>query len=171
MDTGCAMSRVRLSVVATIGAALLAAGVTGCDPFALGDPPAGGWYAPAADVTGTSVDDRWDASDARLDGLYSVEYGGHGLVFGGCHHGEPCLWINAATYRIENADGRWSGTLTEMSAQEPDFIDATAVLTGEGAYEGLTAYLSIEGTQNGTPRFRGFIFPGPMPAIAVPSAG
>ena len=76
--------------------------------------------------------------------------------------------IGAATVRIDNADGAWVGTFTghyalpEEDVDASEGVDATNVLTGEGAYEGLTAVFryDVDGS------LAGVIVPGE--ALAMP---
>ena len=105
-----------------------------------------------------------DVSDPRLDGtwlatpindIYSGP-GSDGLVIG--------TW----TQRIENADGAWQG-----SHQTIDFPDGQTVggfgglyvMIGDGAYEGLTAFMTVteedldEGVVPDCPNIRGYIIP------------
>jgi hypothetical protein len=108
-------------------------------------------------------------SDPRLNGDYyvSVDMDFHGA---GAE-----VW--SYTRRIENADGAWQGSTTSanLPGAGPNTV-VTLVLTGEGAYEGLTA-LFEETYDNGTcsSEVRGLIIggeppPAPEPYIGEPAA-
>jgi hypothetical protein len=71
-------------------------------------------------------------SDPRLAGTYYVsyewdEYRGDGAP----------VRIGAATWRIENEEGAWQGSLTDAYLSDGEGASASTVLIGEGAYEGL----------------------------------
>lgn len=75
------------------------------------------------------------------------------------------LEISAVRQRIENEAGAWEGSLTELQVGS-EFHQAAGWLIGEGAYDGLTAY--VVATPDGT--VRGVIRPddgfGPPAAFA-----
>ena len=58
--------------------------------------------------------------------------------------------VQAATRVVENVDGRWVGTVTGLTGPnmdtDTDSDTDTVILHGEGAYEGLTAYVVIDCT-------------------------
>lgn len=98
------------------------------------------------------------ASDARLSG--EVTYTGHWRYYPGMFQ------IEAASRVIANDGGRWVGTATALAT--PSINTDTVVLRGEGAYEGLTAYLVMDySTEPAT--FVGAIFPGEMPSAPKPA--
>jgi hypothetical protein len=69
------------------------------------------------------------------------------------------IGVGASRAEIRSDHGAWVGTGTEY------FTDTgleTLILTGEGAYSGLTAYLNLDWGTIGRP-FTGIIFPGAMP--------
>jgi hypothetical protein len=78
----------------------------------------------------------WEASDPRLSatGTYTSnwnEVDANGLAY------------SASAYVLVNADGRWAGaSQTFGSPGGSEFL----ILHGEGAYEGLTAYVHIPAT-------------------------
>jgi hypothetical protein len=101
-----------------------------------------------------------DVSDPRLDGTwvatgindYHSGPGGDGPIIG--------TW----TQRIENADGAWQGS--HQTIDFPDGQNAGGgiaglyVMIGEGAYEGLTAFMVLaEERDLNCPNTRGYITP------------
>jgi hypothetical protein len=91
------------------------------------------------------------SSDPRLGGV--LTYVEDKVVFPGD------MGVGATRAEIRSDDGAWVGTGTEY------FTDTgleTLILTGEGAYAGLTAYLNLDWGTIGRP-FKGIIFPGEMP--------
>ena len=95
-------------------------------------------------------------SDPRLDGEVLIswqtdDYPGHTLGTG--------------TWRIETADGVWEGSYTRLEAEGISDHN-TAVLVGQGAYEGLIAVW--EQTFDGSGwDVTGAIFPAGPPPVAV----
>ena len=79
--------------------------------------------------------------------------------------------FQSAAWRIENDDGAWSGQGTalvhvgaEIAQDESTDFD-TVVLTGEGAYEGLTAYVHADWTEEPV-AVEGAVFAGEAPPLA-----
>jgi hypothetical protein len=94
------------------------------------------------------------ASDPRLSGKLTVTWdedqypaaGDAGIVWG--------------VTRIENDDGAWVGPMTGLDRPGEDLGTNTVWLVGEGAYQGLSAYMN-----NHAPGIlEGMIFPGEPPA-------
>jgi hypothetical protein len=108
--------------------------------------------------TGWDISNRWEASDPRLSGT-SDELS--------TWHRYPGFDVISTSLAVENEGGRWVGTSTGMG-DIGSFTDA-AVLHGEGAYEGLTAFLIIEWVPP-SGSFIGAIFPGGMPPFPEPPA-
>jgi len=76
--------------------------------------------------------------------------------------------FEAAAWYIENVDGSWSGQGTALvhggggiPRDEATNLD-TVVLTGAGAYEGLTAYVLADWTEDPV-AVEGVVFPGEAP--------
>jgi hypothetical protein len=67
--------------------------------------------------------------------------------------------IRTNTWRIENAEGAWQGTMVDVGG------GGTLILEGEGAFEGLYAALDVTNPSD----MRGVIFPAPPPP-PVPEA-
>ena len=97
---------------------------------------------------------RVDADDDRLDGAGSARSNSSKYPF-------P-LEVQAGIYDFANEDGRWVGTVTAFVEPTMDIDRDTVILTGEGAYEGLSAYLLIDWSSLPA-EFIGAIFPGEMP--------
>jgi hypothetical protein len=110
---------------------------------------------------------EWAASDPRLSG--EATYSGRWQLYDEPQEesGDPAA-TDAALYSIVNEGGSW---LCEASrAPEQPISDGdrhTLVFNGEGEYEGLTAYLTIDWRQ--APYvFSGLILPGEEPPYAEP---
>jgi hypothetical protein len=106
-----------------------------------------------------------EASDQRLSGDGFVRNGDIGFDF---DDGERFMLIVNQSVRVENADGAWSGggplyALPFTDSDEGAFgtDQPTWVLTGEGAYDGLTAVLRVDFGEEGT--FGGVVFEGDLP--------
>ncbi len=103
----------------------------------------------------------WEASDPRLSG--SVIYTGNWHSYG-----DGDLQVEASSVVLDNAEGRWIGTGTAMVAG--GLAMDTMILRGEGAYEGLTAYVVQDWAQGPVAAFTAAIFPGEMPVSPDPRA-
>jgi hypothetical protein len=94
-------------------------------------------------------------SDARLAGLMSISANGAGQDFA-----DGFANLESRTYRITNDDGAWTGSgdyIVAGGSEPPGFIEQeSVVLTGDGAYDGLVAYLFIEFT-SGNPELEAVI--------------
>lgn len=90
---------------------------------------------------------RWDLDDDRLDGKQEFQAVWDTNFEAGVHSG---------TIRIENADGAWSGTVQGVGPSMGTWQEFTS-LTGEGAYEGLSA--SLFGTSGSSGPLEGAIYP------------
>jgi hypothetical protein len=139
----------------------------------------------ATHVTGTASDKNWDASEAE----YSFGWRGvdqlRGMRFhetwewsderlpadktGICNqYGHPLndseeVYASACAYRLDGAEGSWSGTSTgyfEVISGSGFTLD---VYVGEGAYEGLTLVL-----QCGLTTCDGYILEGDLPTMPDP---
>jgi len=115
-----------------------------------------------------------EMDDPRVSGLLTIVANGSGQDFE-----NGFANIESRTYRIENDEGTWTGAGNYALAVRDDeaLIDLeTAILTGEGEYDGLTAFLSIEFT-GGNRNFEAVVVegapapvPDPVPATAVEDA-
>ena len=102
---------------------------------------------------------RVEADDDRLDGTGSARYNSSKYPY-------P-LELQAGIYDFANEDGRWVGTYTAFVEPTMGIDRDTVILSGEGAYEGLSAYLPIDWSGN-SGSFIGAIFPGVMPTVPTP---
>ena len=80
--------------------------------------------------------------------------------------------VGTGTWRIENRDGAWQGSFTNIKYPDSTTIVSTA-LVGEGAYDGLTALWE---STNHRPldcawAVRGLILEGDVPAAPEPYTG
>ena len=102
-------------------------------------------------------------SDPRLDGVYSISYDSDD------YESPTVTSIGTGTWRIENREGAWMGSFTNIKYPDSTTIVSTALI-GEGAYEGLTA---VWESTNHRPvecawAVRGLILEGHTPAVPEP---
>ena len=106
-----------------------------------------------------------NASDPRLDGNLTVC--GDSYRFG-ASDGAPI--IGSGTFRLVNDDGAWQGSdawAEWVDSGSGDLVElggGIIVLTGEGAYDGMSAVMTLSDWSH----VRGFIFGGAPPANPVP---
>ena len=106
-------------------------------------------------------------SDPRLEGTY--HFSGDFDEYRGS---EGTATIGAATWRIENAEGAWQGSLTHAWPSDSRDASASAVLVGEGAYEGLLVFWGEVGHLGSCSwDVRGLIVEGEPPAAPEPFIG
>jgi hypothetical protein len=112
----------------------------------------------------------WQASatmsDLRLEGNYYVSYDSDD------YRSPTVTSVGSGTWRIENEEGAWQGSFTNIKYPASTTIVSTA-LVGEGAYEGLTA---VWESTNHRPldcawSVRGLILEGEVPAAPDPYTG
>jgi len=110
-------------------------------------------------LEGVASTNKWNASDRRLSGTST--YTGNWLQYPAAG-----FQVEAATRVLENDDGRWVGTATAFADVNrnvgPPVNTNTVILHGEGAYEGLTAYVLTDYSERPA-TFVAAIFPGEMP--------
>jgi hypothetical protein len=116
------------------------------------------------DVRGLVREGPIEMSDPRLTGslVRVLNYSFHPVSSDGA------LVIQTDLWRIENDRGSWSGPTTAISGVDDIPIDFTTdlesvVLTGEGDYDGLSAYLIADWTPETGADIQGAIFAGEMP--------
>ncbi len=107
-----------------------------------------------------------EMSDPRLTGSLSrvLNFSVHPVGDDGA------LVIQTDLWRIENDGGSWAGPGTAMSGigEIPSDITVdleTVVLTGEGGYDGLSAYLVADWSPETGADMQGAIFTGEMPPL------
>ena len=105
-------------------------------------------------------------SDPRLEGDYSISYDSDD------YESPTVTSVGTGTWRIENREGAWQGSFTNIKYPESTTIVSTA-LVGEGAYGGLTA---VWEATNHRPvecawAIRGLILEGNVPAAPEPYTG
>jgi hypothetical protein len=164
-------------------------GVTAQEEEAASEAPTGtsfftGTYEPAPEPTveGTVsefddveqvrdmlLEDSIDTSDPRVSGTVSrtVNADFHTLS----DVGQVAYWTHA--WRIANEGGTWTGPgtgLSDSGSPTRAFFDTdTLLLTGEGGYAGLTAYLDLDWTQDPVV-VTGAVFAGEAPPFPEPPA-
>jgi hypothetical protein len=106
-----------------------------------------------------------DMSDPRLEGtLYLARDSDYYTLPGtGARPG-----FGARTYRIENDEGAWQGSAVYVDSADGTTYLGPTVMTGEGAYDGLTAILV---GPDQTDCITGYIIEGTIPAPPVPQPG
>ena len=107
-----------------------------------------------------------ETDDPRLSGTADiVTYGVHGV--GGDGFTETHFGSDVLT--LVNDEGTWSGRGTSALVldenNDPSVMQATWHLTGEDAYEGLSAYLNVWGWQ----AVEGVIAESPSATLEVPA--
>jgi hypothetical protein len=108
-----------------------------------------------------------DVSDPRLDGTWYASLDGDQYTL---PQGVPGPGVSTWTTRIENDEGAWQGSTVTVEFPDGESLRGPLVLTGEGAYEGLTA-VAIELDEDVCPNSRGYIINGAVPPPRVPSTG
>ncbi len=105
-------------------------------------------------------------SDPRLEGDYYISYDSDD------YESPTVTSVGTGTWRIENGEGAWQGSFTNIKYPDSTTIVST-VLVGEGAYEGLTV---VWESTNHRPlecawAVRGLILEGDVPAAPEPYPG
>ena len=102
-------------------------------------------------------------TDPRLSGLLTIH--GNGTTR---ELADGRAWIESRTYRIVNDEGAWAGSgrlVRGFSDELGDLFDQESMmLVGEDAYEGLIAYVFIDGFDLGTP-MKALIFEAESPPV------
>jgi hypothetical protein len=96
--------------------------------------------------------------DPRLTGTARALQNAYGFE-------DPSYGPRVHTTRLENAEGSWVGTGYAYQDPTTSGMHVYQILSGEGAYEGLTAILQLSQPVFGqTLETTGVVFSGPMPA-------
>jgi hypothetical protein len=105
-------------------------------------------------------------SDPRLTGTYYVAFEWDEYLPPGA---PGRVRIGAGTWRIENDEGAWQGSVTNAYLSDGAEAAASAVLTGEGAYEGMSVLWQEQDDWDAcTWDVRGLIIEGGPPAVPEP---
>lgn len=81
------------------------------------------------------------------------------------------MWVFARAVRLDAPNGAWVGSAHGVAGTDGNLM--LYELTGEGAYEGLSAFFGQDNSQWPVVRFDGRVFEGeipPMPEPLEPSA-
>jgi hypothetical protein len=109
--------------------------------------------------TGEVWSQTWEATDPRLTG--SATYHSTAYTF-------EDFELKAIAVRVENDEGAWVGTGREVFWAEPFGSIDMLELSGEGAYEGLSALLTEDGMHE-PHTLRGAIVYGGLPPFPEPA--
>jgi hypothetical protein len=106
-----------------------------------------------------------DMSDPRLSGTISSIYDQD--VYTGAAGDVSEFSVGAGTYRIENEAGSWEGpNIFLFEGSRGPITSDTGLLVGSGAYEGLSAFLVFDTSQDPA-IVLGAIFPGEPPPVVT----
>ncbi len=115
------------------------------------------------------VDTPVEATDPRFDGTLSREMNIDVHFLSDIED----ITVQSTAYLLENEAGSWAGTATSLThggrdIEREDATDVdTVILTGSGDYEGLSAYVLTDWTEEPT-AFEAAIFAGEMPPFPEP---
>lgn len=99
-----------------------------------------------------------DVTDPRLVGDIYQRWESDGYAV---PDGETGPTVAGMTWRIENDEGAWEGGQTELILSDGTQLQSLATMTGEGAYEGLTALIDTVSVDGGcTANVQGVIVEG-----------
>lgn len=179
------MRTMRLSLVGVVTLVLLA-GVTGIASAQAAEEPT--WAHVTGQDTGEWVElepagpSSWDGSveyqgvsrfimpmewsDPRLGEAMDIRE--QAVV----HTGDPASWeddmyVFSRAVRLDGPDGSWAGTARGVAGADGT-TQLHYALTGEGAYEGLSAMFAQDNSGWPTVRFDGWIFEGDLPPMPDP---
>jgi hypothetical protein len=143
---------------------VVVSGTLDCDVEAAASPAAdGSTVASTASILNLH---EWAASDSRLSG--EASYSGRWQLYAQPAEDSGSGASDAAAYAIVNDGGSW--LCTETRTSDPPRTDGephTVVFTGQGDYEGYTAYLQVDFSQ-APYAFSGLILEGDAPPYAEP---
>ena len=113
------------------------------------------------DAVGVVYVARFDSDDDRLTGDATITANWQFAD----PSGTPLL--AARTYELTNEGGSWVGQSHSLNADDLGVSVEMAVLTGQGGYEGLTAYVIMQWSPQSSPEatFVAATFPGEMPPL------
>lgn len=107
------------------------------------------------------------ATDPRFAGTHYYSWDANGYTPGSGDPGAPGIvgqagW--AEGHRIQNDEGAWQGWTVGVTLPDGTQVASPAVLTGEGAYEGLSAVLLVDDAGCFF-AYRGFVMEIPDPPV------
>lgn len=120
---------------------------------------------PEGDITGERLQDwAWrfpvvQISDPRLDG--TIVNTSNGYYFSDAAENEAGVYV--ALWSISNADGAWQGPTTNVLLPESGFGTTSTLLTGSGAYEGLSAFMQADWREDCGWDISGYVLEGDLP--------
>ena len=107
-------------------------------------------------------------SDPRLDGEWymSSDYVSYSVA-----GTDDRLHLQVESFRIENQEGAWQGSRTNVNIPDVGESALPLILIGGGAYQGFTAILAsvAAGAGGDCPNAKGYILNGSVPAPPVPA--
>jgi hypothetical protein len=111
-----------------------------------------------------------EVSDPRLDG--TLYHASNGDVYT-LPDNEAGPTFEMFTKRIENDEGAWEGSAVLLSSPDGTTYVGPTVMTGEGAYEGLTAIIANDPDTwaESSSCVTGYIIEGSIPAPPTPQTG
>jgi hypothetical protein len=107
---------------------------------------------------GDHTESSWESSDPRLSGMVTTT--GNRDIYQGA-----AVMVESVLLEVANDGGRWVGPMTRGKVGSD--YRASAVLRGEGDYEGFTALVFLD--FGVTPSGIAAVFPGEMPAVPLPA--
>ena len=107
------------------------------------------------------------ATDPRFSGTHYYAWDADTYTLAS---GDEGPLVDATGLRIENAEGAWQGEARGATLPDGTIANGPVVLTGEGAYEGLTAVLLWEEDPCFI-NFRGIVIEVPDPPVPATSSG
>jgi hypothetical protein len=142
----------------------VARGTVAGEPF---DVTLATWDDETGQMTGRLLSVVVESSDPRLTGTMTMSSNGAGE-----RYGDGAIIILRSTFRLVNDEGAWVGQGWEAEARPaPDqpaiFHSGDMLLEGEGAYAGLTAYLTDD-YQGEVPAIKAVIIENTLPPTPAP---
>ena len=108
---------------------------------------------------------QFEADDPRLTGVVSMAANGDLRTVEG-----TLAFLQSIHQRIENEEGSWSGQCDALVIADGRPDPLTCLFSGEGAYDGLSAYLVFENPEQPPFPYQGLIFEGELPPMPEPPA-
>ncbi len=119
-----------------------------------------------SETTGHVRLNSWVSSDPRLTGDVAtvVNWVLDPDGFSAMETGRQPNMLNASITELTNDGGSWLGEGVSMSSTDLDVATDSIILVGRDGYEGLTAYVLVDGRE-WPPTYSGVIFPSAMPDV------